>query len=1027
MVSCLRQRTRDGFALKTRLGIVITVCFAIVAILAILAGNRSRLRTDLMRRNGPAWAAASAVRFGDPSLLRYGLLPIDSEAQCFANLASGKSHFQFSEAPNASPNTCTAHVPGLAALQLDQYPMDSAVFPAGDGFTAEAWIRWHGAGSIVGANDANASTLMALGSGVHDGFAVMLQRPAGVLSIQLGQQQLLGSVVAVSLTRVAPEVWTHVATSWDGRQVRLYVNGLLSSLAVWDRQFLEARSHSRFRIGYTGNGAGALRFDLGEAAVFTRALPAADVWKLAMRPVAEQRHTVMAAREALAKGDTRQTFELLEQLSDEGPLAQEKLFTLGEAYRELQNWDQSLLFFQRLTADSHESPLRDAAAYEEAALLAGDRRPAVFQKRSLLSMDAVSVAEVNASPESVTWVRKHLRERQLSARDERLKTEFTQTVEPLLSQHCYGCHSSSLWQQLSKEDLLKVASVWKPVEAALQSGTMPPQDAEALDVKHRRAILHWIRELPEQQDCSEQLHADGRRQLLAYVPVGRRLNRGEFVYSINDLLGVQPRLDLLPPSEGAGGEGFDTAAGTLIMSSSTAESFFASVDDAVTQWKLNRQQLIRPDDDIKFPADSLYHASLSDTDTLPVELKRFLRRAWRKTPSDEDLRRLVDMFNAVIAEGLSSADAIAEVLAAVLLSPQFLYLLEEVPEQSALTRISQSELAARMAFFLWSSVPDEDLMNVVELGGLKDEEILSQADRMLADERATRLGTRFGLQWLGIDQLERIIRDADQYPDYSLRTADLMKQEAARFVSAILCDDRPLEELFTSDYVWSNKELAGFHGLEWQGGTEWAQLTTSEKPVAGILTLTAVLATNSYPTRTSPVLRGRWILDRILGQSVLPAPADVPALEQTEAGHPDLTLRQQMEQHRSNPNCRACHQLMDPLGFSLEEFDSVGRFRRAEKGQTIDVAAVLPDGTKIEGVAGLRQAVLARRRQWLLHLGRKLTGFAIGRELFAGEHCLLVEIVDRTEASGGTSRALIHSILLSDLFQQRRQLPTPGP
>ena len=1027
MVAEPQQPGRTRFALRTRLVFVFTVCVAVLAILAVLDGKRSRLHADLMRRNGTAWAAASAVRFGDSSLIRYGLLPIDSEDQCFVNLASGFSKFQFSDALTETPNTCAAHVSGLAALQLDQHPMETAVFDAGDGFTAEAWIRWHSAGSIVGANDANASTLMALGSGVHEGFAVMLQQPAGVLSVQFGQQQLFGAVFAVSLTRVTPEVWTHVATTWDGNQVRLYVNGLLSSVAVWDRQFSEARNHSRFRIGYTGNGAGALRFDLGEAAVFTRALPAADVWKLAMRPVAEQQHAVIAAREALAKGDPRQTLELLEQLSDDGPLAQEKLFTMGEAYRELQSWDQSLLFFQQLTADSHESPLRDAAAYEEAALLAGDRRPAVFQKRSLLSMDAVSVAEVNASPESVTWVRQHLRERQLSAQDNFLKTEFTHAVEPLLSQYCYGCHSSSSWQSPSKEDLLKVASLWKPVEAALQSGTMPPPDAEALDVKNRRAILHWIRELPDKQDCSKQLNGDGRRQLLSYIPVGRRLNRGEFVYCINDLLGVEPRVDLLPPSEGAGGEGFDTAAGTLIMSSSTAESFFATVDDAVTQWKLKRQQMIRPDDELQFPADALYRASLSDTGTLPVELKRFLRRAWRKTPSDEDLGRLVDMFNAVIAEGLSPADAIAEVLAAVLLSPQFLYLLEEVPEQPAPTRISQSELAARMAFFLWSSVPDDDLMNLVESGGLKDYEIMSQADRMLADERANRLGTRFGLQWLGIDQVERIIRDANQYPGFSLQTADLMKQEAARFISAIFCEDRPLEELFTSDYVWSNKELASFHGIEWKGGDEWAQLTTSEKPVAGILTLTAVLATNSYPSRTSPVLRGRWILDRILGQSVLPAPADVPAFEQTEAGHPDLTLRQQLEQHRSNPNCRACHQLMDPLGFSLEEFDSVGRFRRMEKGQTIDVAAVLPDGTKIDGVAGLRQAVLARRRQWLLHLGRKLTGFAIGRELSAGEHCLLEEIVNRTEASGGTSRALIHSILLSDLFQQRRQLPTTSP
>jgi hypothetical protein len=992
----------------------------VIASLLVRKHNQSRLRADLARQNGPAWAAASAVRFGDRSLIRYGLLPIDSDHHSFANLASGFSTFQFSEASNPNPLTCAAHVPGLAALQMDQYPLETAVFEAGSGFTAEAWIRWHGAGTIVGANDANASTLMALGSGVHEGFAVMLQRPAGVLSVQLGRPQPAGPGFAVSLTRVIPGVWTHVATSWDGREVRLYVNGLLSAMAAWDRSFPEARSYSRFRIGYTGNGAGALRFDLGEAAVFTRALPPADIWTLAMRPMAEQQPVIIAAREALAKGDPRQALLLMEQLSDDGPLSQEKLFTMGEAFRERQSWDQSLVFFQRLTADPHDSPLRATAAYEEAALLAGDRRPAVFQKRSTLAMDSVAVADVNSSPESVTWVRQHLEERRQTVRADSLKRKFTDAVKPLLSHHCAGCHPSSAWQHLSQEDPLVANSMWKSVEAALQSVSMPPQDAETLDLEDRRTILHWIRELPEQQDCREQLNSDARNQMLSSIPVGRRLNRGEFVYCINDLFGVQPRPDLLPPSEGAGGEGFDTAAGTLIMSSSTAESFFASVEDSVLQWKLNQQQVSSPDNHITSPADSLYLVSLRDRESLLIELRKFLRRAWRRAPSDADLGRLVDMFNDVVEEGHDPSDAIAEVLTAVLLSPQFLYMLEEVPDQSTRKQISQSELAARMALFLWSSVPDDELMNLVEQGALKDEEFLNQADRMLADERAARLGIRFGLQWLGIDQVERIVRDVNQYSGFSPQTADLMKQEAARFVASILCNDRPLEELFTSEYVWRNKELASFHGQEWSGTDEWAQLTTSEKPVAGILTLSAVLATNAYPSRTSPVLRGRWILDRILGQPVLPAPADVPAFEQTEAGHPGLTLRQQLEQHRKNPNCRACHQLMDPLGFALEQFDSVGRFRHADKDRPIDVAAVLPDGTEISGVAGLRQALLARRRQWLFHLARKLTGFAIGREISAGEHCLLEEIVNRTEASGGTSRALIHSILQSELFQQRR-------
>jgi hypothetical protein len=180
------------------------------------------------------------------------------------------------------------------------------------------------------------------------------------------------------------------------------------------------------------------------------------------------------------------------------------------------------------------------------------------------------------------------------------------------------------------------------------------------------------------------------------------------------------------------------------------------------------------------------------------------------------------------------------------------------------------------------------------------------------------------------------------------------------------------------------------------------------------------MVATSTPTRTSPVLRGRWVLDRILGQRVLAAPADVPAFEQTAKSHPQLTLRQQLEQHRSSPSCRACHEMMDSLGFALEELDPVGRRRDNIAGQPIDAAAVLPDGTQIVGLAGLRQAVLQRRNQWLPHLVRKMTGYAAGRELFNSEECLLEEIVQQTEKDGATGVALVTSIVSSSIFQWRR-------
>jgi hypothetical protein len=403
-------------------------------------------------------------------------------------------------------------------------------------------------------------------------------------------------------------------------------------------------------------------------------------------------------------------------------------------------------------------------------------------------------------------------------------------------------------------------------------------------------------------------------------------------------------------------------------------------------------------------------------------LQKWIRLAWRRTPTAAELQRLETLLQDALNDGVSPAEMLTEVLTAVLLSPSFLYVLEIPPHSQTGFRISQHELATRLALFLWSALPDQQLLDAADQGGLlNDRQLTLQIRRMLQHPRASSLGTSFGLQWLGLDQLPRAQKDPTVYPGYSPQIASLMQHEAALLVSSVLRNDRPLEELIAADYVWVNQQLADYYGLNpVEPLTDWQRLTVPDGARGGLLALGGVMVATSTPTRTSPVLRGRWVLDRILGQRVLPAPADVPAFEQTARSHPQLTLRQQLEQHRSSPSCRACHEMMDSLGFALEELDPVGRRRDNIAGQPIDAAAVLPDGTQIVGLAGLRQAVLQRRNQWLPHLVRKMTGYAAGRELFNSEECLLEEIVQQTEKDGATGVALVTSIVSSSIFQWRR-------
>jgi hypothetical protein len=364
-------------------------------------------------------------------------------------------------------------------------------------------------------------------------------------------------------------------------------------------------------------------------------------------------------------------------------------------------------------------------------------------------------------------------------------------------------------------------------------------------------------------------------------------------------------------------------------------------------------------------------------------LAHLARLAYRRPATDRDLQPLLGIYHSSRKEGNFEA-GIESALERILIAPEFLFRIEQDPPKTAPSsayRISDIDLASRLSFFLWSSIPDDELLNAAERRKLSDPAVLDQqVRRMLADRRSTALTTNFGGQWLRVRSTQAVTPDVNEFPEFDDNLRDAMQRETELFLESQMREDRPLAELLTANYSFLNQRLAEHYGIPGIYGTQFRRVTyTSDNPRRGLLGQGSILTVSSYPTRTSPVLRGKFILE-LMGTPPPPPPPNVPVLEETRVEGKVLSVREQMELHRKNPVCAGCHASMDPLGFALENFDAVGKWRTVGHGGVkIDAAASLPDGTKFEGARELRELLLTRRREFTGAFVEKLLTYAIGR------------------------------------------------
>jgi hypothetical protein len=400
-------------------------------------------------------------------------------------------------------------------------------------------------------------------------------------------------------------------------------------------------------------------------------------------------------------------------------------------------------------------------------------------------------------------------------------------------------------------------------------------------------------------------------------------------------------------------------------------------------------------------------------------------RAYRRPIVADDLPQLLALYRQG-AESGGFEQGVRLALQTILVSPEFIFRMEFDPPNAApgsVHRVSDVELASRLSFFLWSSIPDDDLLAVAERGGLSDPSVMgAQVRRMLADPRSQALVKNFVGQWLFLRNIAKIQPDSAAFPNFDDNLRQALEQETELLVESTLREDRSVADLLNTDYTFVNQRLAEHYGMKGIYGNEFRRVAVTDPNRQGLLGQASIMTVTSYPNRTAPTIRGKWVLEQLLGTPPPPPPPNVPALKD-DGSTKTLTMRQRMEEHRASPQCAVCHRLMDPLGFALENFDGIGRWRDSagEEGTgQIDASGVLPDGTEFNGPAGLREILVAKRDMFVETFTERLLTYALGRGVEQYDAPIIRRIVREASADDQRWSSIILGIVNSNPFQMRR-------
>ncbi len=581
--------------------------------------------------------------------------------------------------------------------------------------------------------------------------------------------------------------------------------------------------------------------------------------------------------------------------------------------------------------------------------------------------------------------------------------DYVRDLRPLLSSKCFKCHNTSvekggvnLDNYKENERVIADGQLWLKVLDEIKTRQMPPKSEAPLSVEVYDKLVSGINQV---------LQSSLRHRNPGHVVI-RRLSHAEYRYTIQDLVGVDFDAKSYFPSDGSGGGGFDNQGGVLFFTPLKLERYYDAADSIVSRvrseealWKNVVQEEYDPGWWRRF---STWVRSLFSEKPVHAEeevaenvIYPFASRAFRRFLKDDEKASLMKTFRTVYDQSESKHnperfdDAVAEVLKATLISPHFLYRAEEEPERADSYQINNFELASRLSYFLWSSMPDDELFKLAYAGKLQDTLVLQQqVVRMLHDGKAKRFAETFVTQWLGITKLvdTQPMADPTKYPSFDASIRQNLYKETVEYFYYVLTGSRNLMDLVSSNYAFLNADLARYYSIDNVTGDSLKRWILTDSIRGGILGMGSVLSATSTPVRTSPVLRGKWVMEQLLGISPPPPPPEVGKLPEGEEVQGELGLRRLLEIHRSKPACEGCHRKMDPLGLGLENFDAIGRWRTSYGKASVDASGVLADGRRFNGPVELKQLLMSEREKIARNLSMRVLSYALGRSvLFTDE------------------------------------------
>ncbi len=605
--------------------------------------------------------------------------------------------------------------------------------------------------------------------------------------------------------------------------------------------------------------------------------------------------------------------------------------------------------------------------------------------------------------------------------------DFTAAVAPLLAKHCTLCHGGQHPKgemslefngaQAVSERLAGDRKLFERIAEKIRAGEMPPAERPRPDAAERDLLLTWI---------EHDLLRGGHVAQIARV---RRLTRVEYANTIRDLFSFKEfTADDLPPDDS--GYGFDNIADLLTMSPNQLELYLKTAEQAMAQldatakvsknWAAQDGTYWEPDDGVFLPIRNVKLGFNNNQDRVRIVLETFLPRAYRRPVTPEEIDRLLPFARLSLTqegESFIRPKSTYAALRAAICSPYFLYRIERDPPAGS-GPIDEYELASRLSYFLWSSMPDDELFRLAKQNELRANQT-AQVRRMLEDPKARALVENFAQQWLHLGALQRIAPDPQLFPEFDDSLRQAMREETRLFVEHVIRDDRSIMAFLNADYTFLNERLARHYGIEGVCGEEFrlVQLSPDEHR-GGLFTQGSILTLTSPPTRTSPVKRGVWVLDSLLNSPPSPPPADVPPLE-TDGQPLTGTVRHVLQKHRESPQCASCHNKIDPYGLALENFNAIGAWRTTEGAAQIDSSGELPSGEAFHDVTEFRELLTAQQDDFRRALVEKLLIYALGRGLEYADRGEVDAICASAAEQGDRFSSVILAIVQSDLFQKR--------